>query len=126
MSPTPYGMAAKLYQAYFSRQTFRSPVFLFVTPMALLTLVRALWIVIGFWSVLSIHGRVIGVCLLLTLPGPLVMAIRSTAKIGEKLRQLRDDELTGDLGLYFTMAPFFAYFAIFLSLEIAFLALRHM
>lgn len=121
----PHSTPAKLYLAHFSRGALRSPVFLLVTALALETLVRALWIVIGFWSVLSLHGRVMGICLLLILPGPLVLAGRLTAKIEGKLRQLKDDELTADLGLYFTMAPCFAYFGIFLALEIAFLALRY-
>jgi hypothetical protein len=121
-------LTAKIKQqdaAYFSRSVFRSPLFIMVTAFALLTLVRAVWIPIGFWGVLSVDSKVMGVCLLLVLPGPFVLALRLRRRVGEKLLALGDDDLRSDIGHFCILAPFYAYFGVFLALEIAFLTLRH-
>ncbi len=115
----------ELDTAYFSRTLFQNPLFIIVTVLALLTLGRTMWILIGFWPMLSVHSRVMAACLLLVLPGPLVLALRLRQRISEKLLALGDDDLRGDIGRFFVIAPFFGYFGIYLAIEMLFLALRH-
>src|SRR5207249_1506929 len=100
------------------------PLFIMVTIGGILTLIRAAWVVFGFWTALSFDARVLGVCLLVILPGPWVLAFRSQAKIREKVASMINEELRGDIARVYIMEPFFAYFALFLAMEIAFLVLH--
>jgi len=115
----------QLDAAYFSRALLQNPLFLAVTAMALLTVIRAFWILIGFWGALSFDLKMLAVSLLIVLPAPFVLAVRLKERIGEKLLALGDQNLTADMGRFFIMAPFFAYFSIYLALELVFLTLRH-
>ncbi len=118
-------MVSRLNAEYVMRPALHSPVFIMLLSLAVLTFARALWVVVGFWSVLSLDARVIGICLLITVPGALVLTLRLRARILSKLSDNQDISLVSDIGNLLLMTPFFAYFPIYLALEIAFLSLRH-